>query len=276
MNLLGKIFTVLIMLASFGLMIMAMLVYSTHTNWKEEADALKANLSKVQIENTQLRSKYENQLGQLDAEKQAALHDLSKLESEREAMLDQNASIQDELDNLRQARRGAEALVASTEKNNERLQEEVAGLRTEIRDNQQQRDDTFLKAVAATSQLHTTKGELEQVKERNVQLAQQLGIATSALRENDVDPNAEIKPRVRGLVSATLRDSTGLLIEITVGADDGLKAGQTVEVFRGEKYLGRAEVVKTAPDRAVARVLRKFQQGTIQEDDHVATKLRAS
>ena len=81
-------------------------------------------------------------------------------------------------------------------------------------------------------------------------------------------------PRVRGLVSATLRDSTGLLIEITVGADDGLKAGQTVEVFRGDKYLGRAQVLKTSPDRAVARVLRQFQTGPIEEGDNVATKLR--
>ncbi|MEQ8839097.1 MAG: hypothetical protein RID07_19990, partial [Lacipirellulaceae bacterium] len=111
--------------------------------------------------------------------------------------------------------------------------------------------------------------------ERNEQLAQQLGIATSALRESDIDPNAEVKPRVRGLVSKTQRNTSGLLIEITVGADDGLKVNQTVEVFRGEKYLGRAQIIRTAPDQAVAKVLRRFQQGPIQEGDNVATKLRA-
>ncbi|MEQ8209829.1 MAG: hypothetical protein RH917_08345 [Lacipirellulaceae bacterium] len=275
MNLLGKIFTVGIAVASIFMMAMAMLVYSTHTNWKEEADALRANLTKVQNENQKLTSSYENKLNQLDAEKQAALQDLSKLESERVAMQNQNTGIQRELDELRQERRRAEALVASTEKNNEKLQEEVAKLREDIRTNQQQRDETFSKAVAATSKLHTTKGELEQVKERNVQLAQQLGIATSALRESDIDPNAEVKPRVRGLVSKTQRNTSGLLIEITVGADDGLKVNQTVEVFRGEKYLGRAQIIRTAPDQAVAKVLRRFQQGPIQEGDNVATKLRA-
>jgi hypothetical protein len=64
------------------------------------------------------------------------------------------------------------------------------------------------------------------------------------------------------------------MIELTVGADDGLKKGHTVEIFRGERYLGRAEVIRTEPDRAVARIIRKFQQGQIQEGDHVATKLR--
>ena len=64
------------------------------------------------------------------------------------------------------------------------------------------------------------------------------------------------------------------LIEISVGENDGIKPGHTVEVFRGERYLGRAEILRTEPDRAVGRVLRKFQKGQIQEDDDVATKLR--
>ena len=64
------------------------------------------------------------------------------------------------------------------------------------------------------------------------------------------------------------------LIEITVGADDGLKPGHTIEVFRGERYLGRAEILRTEPDRAVGRVIRRFQLGPIQEGDDVATRLR--
>ena len=64
------------------------------------------------------------------------------------------------------------------------------------------------------------------------------------------------------------------MIEITVGADDGLRKGHTVEIFRGQRYLGRAVIIRTEPDRAVARVIRKFQQGPIQENDDVATKLR--
>ena len=64
------------------------------------------------------------------------------------------------------------------------------------------------------------------------------------------------------------------MIEVTVGADDGLRKGDTLEIFRGQRYLGRAMIIQTEPDRSVARVIRKFQQGQIQENDHVATKLR--
>ena len=51
-------------------------------------------------------------------------------------------------------------------------------------------------------------------------------------------------------------------------------AERVVEIFRGDRYLGRAEIMRADPDRAVGRILREFQQGQIQENDDVATKLR--
>ena len=66
------------------------------------------------------------------------------------------------------------------------------------------------------------------------------------------------------------------LVEVTIGADDGIKQGNTVEVYRGGRYLGRLEILKTSPDRAVGRVDRRFQQGQIQEGDRVATRLRVN
>jgi hypothetical protein len=64
------------------------------------------------------------------------------------------------------------------------------------------------------------------------------------------------------------------LVEVTIGADDGLKPGNTVEVFRGSKYLGRVEILQTSPDKSVGRVDRRFQQGRIEEGDRVATRIK--
>lgn len=274
MNLLGKTLVVFVALASIGLMFMSIMVYSTHTNWQQEAEALKTQLANMRNENEALKSSYAIKTSRLEGEAQAALQDVAKLETERTALITQASEIQKDLDRLRQEERGNKALVAATEQNNNRLQEEVAKLRAEIRQNQEDRDSFFAKALQATSQLHATVGELEQTKERNAQLAEQVGLAKSALREGGIDDAGAVVPRVRGLVSATLRDTSGLLIEITIGADDGIRTGHTVEVFRGDKYLGRAQILKTDPDRAVARVLRKFQVGPIEEGDDVATKLR--
>jgi hypothetical protein len=49
--------------------------------------------------------------------------------------------------------------------------------------------------------------------------------------------------------------------------------GNTLEVSRGTRYLGRVEIIETSPDKSVGRVDRRFQQGQIQEGDRVATRL---
>ena len=66
------------------------------------------------------------------------------------------------------------------------------------------------------------------------------------------------------------------LIEISLGTDDGLLKGHTLEVYRkdGSAYLGRVEVTATQPDKAACKILPQFRQGPIQGGDRVTSKLR--
>ncbi len=127
----------------------------------------------------------------------------------------------------------------------------------------------------ATPAHHPPAGQLARLPAGNPQNTHPRAHATAAAIEGGAEPSGEVIPRVRGKVAATRRADGAHLIEITVGADDGIKPGHTVEVFRGDRYLGRAVVLEADPDRAVARILREFQQGPIQKDDDVATKLRS-
>ena len=274
MTLLGKIFTLCIFIASLFLMFVAMTVYATHKNWQQAYTATNQKLQAAQAANAALETKYQNQIIELNADQQAALQQVRKLESELATVNDQNATTQSENDQLKVAQRDAIGLVAATEKNNESLTTEVVGLRGSIRDNQQARDEAVITTLKATSELHTTGMQLQTLTERSKQLIQQLATATSKLLESGLDPNADVVTRSEGQISATQRADGGQLIEITIGYDDGLRENQTVEVYRGDRYLGRAVILKTDPDRAVGRVLREFQQGQIQEGDRVATKLR--
>jgi len=125
--------------------------------------------------------------------------------------------------------------------------------------------------------LHQTKGQLDSTVERNRQLTNQVSGMTRVMRAEGIDPNTppgSVVPTVDGLVSQVRQAAGSQLVEITIGSDDGLKKGNTVEVFRGARYLGRAEIIKTSPDRAVGRIDRRFQQGQIQEGDRVATRLK--
>jgi hypothetical protein len=67
------------------------------------------------------------------------------------------------------------------------------------------------------------------------------------------------------------------MIEVSLGADDGLRKGNTLEVFRNagtiSKYLGRIQVVRTSPDKAVGKIMPEFRKGNIQKEDRVATRV---
>jgi len=276
MNLLGKFFIVSIAVAAIFMMAISMAVYTNHHNWRDEAKKLDTQLSETKNKNEQLASSYRSLESQLSAEVEASQQEVRKLESERVELIAQNATKQTDLDQLRQQQRASTAAVASTQQNNEKLTAEVEVLRASIRENQQARDEAVATTIRSTDKSHQLLGKLSRLNERHIQLAQQLGEKTSLLRESGIDlndPQAAV-PHVRGLVSATLRQAGSQLIEITIGSDDGLKPQQTIEIFRGERYLGRAEILRTEPDRAVGRIIRRFQQGQIQEGDDVATKLR--
>jgi hypothetical protein len=274
MTLLGKIFTVSILVASLFLMFVAMVVYATHTNWQQAYQTINTQLTTAKNDAAANEARYLDQISKLTAEQEAAKQEVRKLETQHQLDLTDKVTLQKQVDELQSQQRATAALVASTEENNVNLTKEVAELRASLRSNQEARDLAFKQTLRATTDLHVAAGDLQTTKERNSQLVDQVADLSLRLKEGGVSPDGEVVTRVRGLVSATRRADGAQLIEITIGADDGVRPGQTVEIFRGERYLGRAEVLKADPDRAVARVMREFQQGQIQEGDDVATKLR--
>ena len=105
---------------------------------------------------------------------------------------------------------------------------------------------------------------------------------TAVMRSEGIDPATrvgDVVPKVDGYVSLVRRRAGDETIEITIGADDGIKKGHTVEVFRTSdalgqsKYLGRAVVLSANGDRAWARILPELKKARIQEGDRVATRL---
>ena len=280
MNWLGKVFVVLILIMSLIFMGLAMAVYATHRNWREVVEGpngLRRQLDEARQANEELKSEHNRRVEDLTREKEAAEQQLAKLETERVALADNNVRIQTELDQLRQQQREHIAAVAYTQSLNEGLTKEATGLRQQIRTEQQARDTAFAKTLEATEAVHQLTGQYETARERSEQLTKQVSGMTHVMREQGLDPATEpgaVVPTVDGVVSQVRRTAGAQLVEVTIGADDGLKAGNTLEVFRGSKYLGRVEILQTSPDKSVGRIDRRFQQGQIQEGDRVATRLK--
>ena len=78
-------------------------------------------------------------------------------------------------------------------------------------------------------------------------------------------------PPLDGVITAV--STKAPLVQISLGSDDGLKSGHTLEVFRGSSYLGRIVIREVSPSQAVGVIVTELQKDNFQKGDRVATKL---
>ncbi|MEX2113238.1 MAG: hypothetical protein WD845_08640 [Pirellulales bacterium] len=276
MNLLGKIFVVLILVMSVVFMSFAVAVYGTHKNWKVEATKQKELVQNAQnLYNEELARK-EALEAEIAKEAVAKREALAKLETDRAELARQRDERTKQRDDLAAKDKASVAALDSAQQNLAKLTGEVDTLRTEIRTAQQARDDHFKRVVGLTDQVHQAQGELRRLDERRVQLASEIASQRTVLKAHGLSkdtPVDGIPPQLHGKVLAVNRDN---LIEVSLGSDDGLRNGHTLEVFRDSKYLGRVEVPNSSTDRAVGKILPGFRKAAIQKGDDVATRFRVS
>lgn len=287
MNLLGKIFVGLILVSSLVFMGFAVAVYSTHKNWKLTVDneqvgpdrplGLKQQLAEAKAKNEELQNQYSKLLEAVASERSSKDQLIAKLESDLAAEKKELDDLRNEQALLKQGERQAVAATAEAQKMlNDKLAV-IDALRAEIVKAHEDRDNHFKQVVAVTDSLHEAQGELERAKAQQVVLAELVAKGKVRLERLGMTfdtPIEGVPPKVDGVVLAS---SANGLVEISIGADEGLAKGHTLIVYRlhgGEsKYLGKIEVLRTWPDRSVAKVIPESRKGPIEKEDRVATRL---
>ena len=281
MTLVGKIFTVLILFMSITFMTLAVTIFATHRNWRDVVirprDATGAGL-KIQIEDMaktvkELKVELDRASDRLAIEQAARRYALATLQTKLEEAQMRLVQREKEFADQQAALGAAVTTLESNQENLKAITDENGKLRGLLRDAQQARDGKFDQGVQLTDKLNELEGVRELMQEREKELLAQVGRMKLVLDRNELDeftPVVDIPPRVDGIVTAV---SDKDLIEISIGSDDGLRQGHTLEVFRSNSYLGRVRVVRAEPDKAVVEILKEFRKGTIRKGDRVATKL---
>src|SRR3954467_15663272 len=272
MTLVGKIFTMLILIMSIIFMAFAMMVFATHKNWK--ATAL-ANQTALAAANTALKDakdaleREKTDLAREQAARKAALAALQVRVSSSEQRL---AAKEKELADLTAAHSQATETAKVAQDRLATLEKETSDLRNTLRTERQKLDKMFISVVDLTDKLNQAESLRQNLEEVNKQAAQEISRMKIVLDRNGLTPDslvAHIPPKVDGVVlDANDKD----LIEISIGADDGLKVGHSLDVYRGNTYLGRIVIKKTNPDRAVGQVKKELQRGQIKRGDRVTTR----
>ncbi|GIW92255.1 MAG: hypothetical protein KatS3mg110_0296 [Pirellulaceae bacterium] len=272
MRLLGNFLVVLTLVLSLLFASLSIVVFATHKNWRDEAKRLKDEVTKLESANKRFREEIEQAKTTLAQEQLARKMAIASLETQLVAARDQYAQAQAEATRLaaevgtlvEKGKNDSAVMAAVTA--------EVTQLRSQLVNDRADRDQQFANVVKLTDDLHSLQGVRDNLLNRNTQLAEQNARMKKVLEANDLSEFADVAsvpPKLDGIVMAVGTDN---LVEISLGSDDGLKVGHTLDVYRGTTYLGRIEVVRTLPSRSVAKILPEYRKGQIRTQDRVATR----
>ncbi len=289
MNLVGKIFTVLIFVMSVVLMSLVMTLYATHTNWRLLVENPESNATpehpagyKYRLQNAEkqkedlnsLLNEYQRNLERETIEKEQVR---AKLETEKEELTRNLSAREQDLAAKTQSERDAVAQLKAVTASLNALKDENEKLRNDVNTIQQDRDTQFDQMVKRTEELHAKVNELDQLNRRNKDLISESANAMQLLRMLGYTNNPAYYLETANppaTLNAIVLSASPDLVVISCGADDGLRVGHTLEVTRGNTYVGSIEVREVTPDRAICKINKEKQQNSFQVKDRVIPKLK--
>lgn len=275
MNLLGKILTFLILLTSVAFCMVAIVVVASHQSWKETAEANRKTAE-------EFRKRFQNAEEQIAtlrglnekasvARAQAIAYLNSQLAIERErysAQILQVQNLRSQLDTSIANLQNAESRLKDQDQQIQTLGQQNRGLAADLA-SQSQRVAVILSQVEAA----------EVKKEQLATQLQQMMVEYNDLKKVadvvGIDKNtlwAQIPPDLTGRVTGISANQQDVFA-VSLGLDDGLREGHTVDVVRNGRHIGTATVVSSQANNATAKFVDGMRNAMPQVGDEVTTVL---
>ena len=271
MTLLGKVFTGLVFLLSVIFFSLAVAVNASHINWKEQADKFKKEASDTQARNAQLTSALEEMKTELAIEQYARKSALASLQTQ---LAQAQGDLQMQEATLADLQSAHTALVQTEQNTQLELKARTSDnelLREQFKQAKEDRNQIFQRLVAAKDEFNRLQGDYKTLVDRERQLAMDYTAAKEKMDVLDISPDTLLEaPNVNGEVLAVASNGT---VVISLGRDDGMRSGFTVEVHRDGQYLGRLKVRRVEDNQSVAEILTSHQKGYIRAGDRIDTRL---
>ena len=275
MNLLGKILTFLILLTSVAFCVVAIVVVASHQSWKETAEANRATAE-------MFRRRFQNSEEQLAAlrgknEKasvaraQAIAYLNSKLAISRgryEAASDEVNKLTTQVNETTQSLQLAEARLKEQD-------EEVKTLLAQNRDLATELSEQSQRVAMVLSQVEAAEVKKEQLASQLRSMMTEFNYLKKVADVVGIDKNtlwAAIPPDLNGRVTG-ISPSQKDVFAVSLGLDDGLREGHTVDVVRNGRHIGTATIVTSKPNNATAKFVDGMRNAMPQVGDEVTTIL---
>ncbi|MDR0326875.1 MAG: hypothetical protein LBI05_01120 [Planctomycetaceae bacterium] len=275
MNLLGRLFIILIFIGSIGLASFSVVLYATHTNWKERSDKLAlelkgktqelSNLQKLKADmETALNLEIERRRTSIQAltEKVALLTEDCEKADEEKAELKKELAVQ-------------VAAVQASHETAESLRIRFDGVSKAYYDAQNDWVEMNTNLISKMDDLHALEIQITNYRATCAQLADDYRNVMEVLRINNLSPDPALYTShpPAGISGTVTEIRPGGMVELSIGSDSGLVKGHQLDIVRNREgrssYIGKVEITNTATDRAVAKVMPEFRRGIVQLGDEV-------
>ena len=272
MNLMGKIFTLLILILSIAFLVVAVMVGASHRNWKQAAETASARAQGLENQIAAAKTTSTEKEKLLQAERVSRAFQIAQLVSQLSVAKKNRDAVQTQLreelvisqqrlENLKKAEQRLGELdqtVAQLKAQNTKLIDDVAKGKTQV--------------VTKTNELYRVEGQKAELEKLHRQLQSEFAVKTRVMKAMGIRDDAltsHIEPKVEGYVT-NIRDN---VIVISLGGDDGIRKDHLVDIFRRNQYVGKAKVLRAKDDFSTARILPEYLTGKVREGDNVTTKL---
>ena len=277
MNLVGKIFTVLILLMCVVFGTFALMVHAPHTNWKEQAALFNGQLTQANQKAEDLKQEKANQDAAWRDEQARAEKRIAFLKEERQKVVEQQLKDQKEIDDWQRKARTLALAIQEVHKRLTVLQTGIDALQTDLKKTVDDRNVALSELVKKTDDVQNISNEKDRLDKLNregagliIKLKQLIEITKVSFKDM-----LKLPPELEGEVTRVPSQDA---VEISVGADDGVRKGHRFNVFRpsaGGKYIGKIEVIQAEfGNLAVCRPDKKFMLDQIQRGDHVKADVK--
>jgi cell wall-associated NlpC family hydrolase len=279
MTFLGRVFTIVILVCSVAFFVAALLANASHMNYKEKLVLLRSqvdSLNKTIQATKTANEKLQTSLSQEQIARRAALAALqTQLDLSSSQLAEANKKLSDlNSVNTMQNQNLSQTIdrLKATQSQNEAYKMEIDKVITD-------RNSVRIAVIKLTDELNSLKSiesdlvdQVKQLQDSSTMfeaLSDTRGSALKSVGLSDVDdvPPADLRGEV-------LAVNSNQLVEISLGRDDGLREGHTLEIYRGAQYLGRVQISKTQDDKSIGKILASFRKGYIQAGDKVASKVQ--
>lgn len=280
MSTVAKVFVVLNFLLAALFLGSAAAVLGHSDNWKKRYEALQDSSNK---EIGQLKADVaarEGQITKLQGDKVTAEGERSKARQEADTLKTQNESIlkaYNELNSSMAAATRANQVAQATIQQSRDLVNELQKERQTLIDNLTKANEEKIAAVKMQNQLELNVADLSaqqksteaKLSESELKLQRTTFELESIKRANPGIGAGSEQPWQTAKVLAA--DNEANIVVISIGSEDGVKAGFRYTVSRGNQYVATIEITTVNAKQSAGRVVNNMRKGPVAPGDDVMT-----